>query len=95
MALAKVVETRMRMLAAVDYEGRRGNVFVVAISIGFGMIPLVAPTLFKSAPDMLKTMLDSGILLASVTAVALNAFFNSDQLAAGAHVAPLVVADHA
>jgi len=30
-----------------------------------------------------------------VTAVALNAFFNPDQLTAGAHAAPLVVADHA
>ncbi len=90
-----VAATGIRILATVDYEGRRGNVFVVAISIGFGMIPLVAPTLFRSAPDMLKTMLDSGILLASVTAVALNAFFNPDQLAAGAHATPLVVADHA
>lgn len=56
---------------------------MVAVSIGSGMIPLVAPTLFKSAPDMLKTMLDSGILFASVTAVTLIAFFNSDRLAAG------------
>jgi len=88
-----VAATGIRILASVDYEARRGNVFIVAISIGFGMIPLVAPTLFKSAPDMLKTMLDSGILLASVVAVALNAFFNSGQLA-GANAAPLVVADH-
>jgi len=90
-----VAATGIRILATVDYEARRGNVFIVAISIGFGMIPLVAPTLFKSAPDVLKTMLDSGILLASVTAVALNAFFNPDQLADGAQAAPLVIADHA
>ncbi len=89
-----VAATGIRILASVDYEGHRGNVFIVAISIGFGMIPLVAPTLFKSAPDMLKTMLDSGILLASIVAVALNAYFNSDQLA-GAQDAPLVLADHA
>ena len=90
-----VAATGIRILAAVDYEGRRGNVFVVAISIGFGMIPLVAPTLFHAAPEMLKTVLDSGILIASVTAVALNAFFNPDQITAAAHEAPLVVADHA
>jgi uric acid transporter len=36
----------------------------------------VAPTLFKSFPDFLKPILDSGILLATVAAVALNAFFN-------------------
>lgn len=90
-----VAATGIRILASVDYEGRRGNVFVVAVSIGFGMIPLVAPTLFHAAPEMLKTMLDSGILIASVTAVALNAFFNPDQITAEAPSAPLVVADHA
>jgi NCS2 family nucleobase:cation symporter-2 len=90
-----VAATGIRILASVDYERERGNVFIVAISIGFGMIPLVAPTLFKSAPEMLKTMLDSGILLASITAVVLNVFFNPDQLAADSHVAPTVIADHA
>jgi xanthine/uracil permease len=43
---------------------------------------------------MLKTILDSGILLASITAVALNAYFNPQQLADGAHDAPLVAAEH-
>ena len=90
-----VAATGIRILASVDYETRRGNVFIVAVSIGFGMIPLVAPTLFKSAPDVLKTMLDSGILLASVTAVALNAFFNSGHLTEDSHATPLVIADHA
>jgi len=90
-----VAATGIRILATVDYERQRGNVFIVAISIGFGMIPLVAPTLFKSAPEMLKTMLDSGILLASITAVVLNMFFNPNAVAADAHIAPVVVADHA
>ena len=87
-----VAATGIRILASVDYEAQRGNVFIVAISIGFGMIPLVAPTLFKAAPEMMRTMLDSGILLASITAVALNMFFNPGQ-AAVAH-SPLVIADH-
>ncbi len=89
-----VAATGIRILASVDYETRRGNVFIVAVSIGFGMIPLVAPTLFKAAPDALKTMLDSGILLASVSAVVLNAFFNTDQLQAAGDT-PLVIAEHA
>ena len=87
-----VAATGIRILAGVDYANNRGNVFVVAVSIGFGMIPLVAPTLFRFAPDMLHTLLDSGILLASITAVALNAFFNAGHLAL-AHD-PAVVADH-
>ncbi len=87
-----VAATGIRILATVDYERNRSNVFIVAISIGFGMIPLVAPTLFHDAPAMLKTLLDSGILLASITAVALNAYFNPGELTS-AH-APAVVADH-
>jgi xanthine permease len=85
-----VAATGIRILATVDYEHQRGNVFIVAISIGFGMIPLVAPTLFHAAPEMLKTMLDSGILLASITAVVLNMYFNSAE----AGVPAAVVADH-
>jgi NCS2 family nucleobase:cation symporter-2 len=89
-----VAATGIRILAAVDYEHHRGNVFVVALSIGFGMIPLVAPTLFHAAPAMLKTILDSGILLASFTAVALNAYFNPHQLAETAADAPMIAAEH-
>lgn len=90
-----VAATGIRILASVDYERHRGNVFVVAVSIGFGMIPLVAPTLFRSAPDVLRTVLDSGILLASVVAVALNVFFNSRELPTDGHAMPIVIADHA
>jgi len=71
-----VAATGIKILSGVDYAVHRNNLFVVAISIGFGMIPLVAPTLLKSLPEFLKPILDSGILLATVAAVALNAFFN-------------------
>jgi NCS2 family nucleobase:cation symporter-2 len=71
-----VAATGIRILAGVDYAANRNNLFVVAIAIGFGMIPLVTPALFKSFPDILKPILDSGILLATIAAVALNAYFN-------------------
>ena len=87
-----VAATGIRILATVDYATNRSNVFVVAISIGFGMIPLVAPTLFHTAPEMLRTLLDSGILLASITAVALNAFFSPGALTVPQ--APAVAVDH-
>ena len=70
-----VAATGIRILAAVDYE-QKNNLIVVAVSVGFGMIPLVSPTLFHAAPEAMRTLLDSGILLASAAAVALNAFFN-------------------
>ena len=52
------------------------NLFVVAISVGFGMIPLVAPNFFKNLPHDLHPLLESGILLCALVAVTLNAFFN-------------------
>jgi NCS2 family nucleobase:cation symporter-2 len=86
-----VAATGIKILSSVNYAEQRNNLFVVAISIGFGMIPLVAPTLFKSFPEFLKPILDSGILLATVAAVVLNAFFNrvvsADQAKADAMAA--------
>ena len=82
-----VAATGIRILGQVDFRANRNNLFVVAISIGFGMIPLIAPTFFKNFPADLKPLLDSGIILASIAAVVLNAFFNgigsAQQAAAG------------
>jgi NCS2 family nucleobase:cation symporter-2 len=60
----------------VDYNAQRNNVLIVAISIGFGMIPLVAPNFFANMPVALRPLLDSGILLAAIASVLLNVFFN-------------------
>jgi NCS2 family nucleobase:cation symporter-2 len=40
------------------------------------MIPLVAPTFFAKLPNELGPLLNSGILLTAITAVALNLYFN-------------------
>jgi NCS2 family nucleobase:cation symporter-2 len=71
-----VAATGIRILAQVDFATRRHNLFIVAISLGIGMIPLIAENFFAALPRELKPLLDSGILLASIVAVALNAFFN-------------------
>ena len=60
----------------VDFKTNSFNLFVVAISVAFGMIPLVAPNFFKDLSHALHPLLESGILLAALVAVALNAFFN-------------------
>jgi NCS2 family nucleobase:cation symporter-2 len=80
-----VAATGIRILAGVDYSKNRNNLFVVAISIGFGMIPLVAPNFKQWMPHDLHPLIESGILLASLAAVLLNVFFNglkSDEEAA-------------
>lgn len=76
-----VAATGIRILASVDYKKNRNNVFIVAISIGFGMIPLVAPSFFAALPKSLAPMLNSGIVLAAIAAVLLNLYFNGTQRA--------------
>ncbi|MFY9294664.1 MAG: nucleobase:cation symporter-2 family protein [Methylorubrum rhodinum] len=68
--------TGARILGAVDFAGNRNNLFIVAVSVGFGMIPLVAPAFFKQMPHALHPLLESGILLTAIVAVLLNLFFN-------------------
>lgn len=71
-----VAATGIRILSSVDFGGNRNNLYIVAISIGFGMIPLVAPRFFQYMPKALAPLLHSGILLAAVAAVLLNLYFN-------------------
>ena len=74
-----VAATGIRILAAVDYKGNRNNLFIVAVSIGFGMIPLVAPNFKQWMPHAIHPLIESGILLASLSAVALNLYFNGSR----------------
>jgi len=71
-----VAATGIRILASVDYARQKNNLFIVAISIGFGLIPLVAPQFFKAMPHALAPILESGILLSAIMAVILNLYFN-------------------
>ncbi len=71
-----VAATGIRILAGVDFKGNRHNLYIVAISIGLGLMPMVAPRWMQQMPHALHPLLESGILLASLGAVALNLFFN-------------------
>ena len=71
-----VAATGIRILGDVDYKGNRNNLFIVAISIGIGMVPLIAPNFKQWLPHDIHPLIESGILLASISAVALNLFFN-------------------
>jgi NCS2 family nucleobase:cation symporter-2 len=71
-----VAATGIRILASVEYKTNRNNLFIVAISIGFGMIPLAAPTFFATLPKAVQPLLNSGIVLAAIAAVLLNVYFN-------------------
>src|SRR6516165_4435840 len=67
-----VMATGIKILAS----NNRYNLYIVAISIGMAMIPVVSNKFFSKMPEQLDPLLHSGILLATISAVALNAYFN-------------------
>jgi NCS2 family nucleobase:cation symporter-2 len=71
-----VAATGIKILATVDYVRHRNSVLVIAISIGFGLIPIISPNFFHIFPDVLKPIFGDGIILTSISSVVLNAFFN-------------------
>jgi NCS2 family nucleobase:cation symporter-2 len=79
-----VTATGIRILAGVDFKVNRNNALIVAISIGVGMIPLIAPQFKQWMPHAIHPLIESGILLSSVTAVVLNLFFNGAREDQGA-----------
>ncbi|OYO27873.1 permease [Janthinobacterium sp. PC23-8] len=80
-----VAATGIRILAGVDYKGNRNNLLIVALAIGFGMLPLVAEQYAQHMPKALSPLLHSGILLAAIAAVLLNLFFNGPGSQEEAH----------
>ena len=71
-----VAATGIRILSGVDFKGNRYNSLIVAVAIGIGMIPLIAPNFKQWMPHGIHPLIESGILLSSIAAVALNLFFN-------------------
>lgn len=74
-----VAATGIRILGSCDFNRNRFNLFIVAISIGFGMIPTLAPTFFQYLPKWTDPFTHSGIVLGTIVAVVLNVFFNGIQ----------------
>ena len=88
-----VAATGIRILAGVDFKNNRFNSLIVAISIGIGMIPLIAPNFKQWMPHNLHPLIESGILLASISAVLLNLFFNGAKGDTNAAIAAAKQAD--
>jgi NCS2 family nucleobase:cation symporter-2 len=88
-----VAATGIRILSTVEFKGNRHNLYIVALSIGFGLIPLVAPRWSQQMPHALHPLLESGILLAALSAVALNIFFNGAREDRGAAIAAAKTAE--
>jgi hypothetical protein len=70
-----VAASGIRTLAQVDYRNNM-NLIIVATSIGFGMIPIAAPTFYHHFPAWFETIFHSGISSAAIMAIVLNLIFN-------------------
>jgi len=88
-----VCATGIRILGGVDFRDNRFNSYIVAISLGVGMVPLIAPNFKQWMPQGLHPLLDSGILLATLSALLLNLFFNGAATDSRAAVAAARQAD--
>ncbi|MEE9096301.1 nucleobase:cation symporter-2 family protein [Pseudarthrobacter phenanthrenivorans] len=70
-----VAASGIRTLAKVEYRNNM-NLIIVAASLGFGMIPIVAPTFYDQFPSWFSTIFHSGISSAALMAILLNLLFN-------------------
>ena len=70
-----VAASGIRTLSNVEYKGNM-NLVIVAASLGFGMIPIAAPTFYDQFPTWFGTIFHSGISSAAVMAILLNILFN-------------------
>lgn len=70
-----VAASGIRTLATVNYKNNV-NLIIVAASLGFGMIPIAAPTFYHHFPSWFETIFHSGISSAAIMAILLNLIFN-------------------
>ena len=70
-----VAASGIRTLSKVEYEGNL-NMILVAVSLAFGIIPVIEPDFYNSFPSAVGIILQSGISSATLMAVLLNLVFN-------------------
>src|SRR3954454_10687087 len=65
----------IQTLSRVDFHDDR-NVIVVAVSLGFALIPVAFPNFYSHFSDDVQTIVASGITMGSFSAILLNLFLN-------------------
>jgi uric acid transporter len=71
-----VVAAGVQTLAKVDFEKNRYNVLIVGFTLATALIPVMSPDVFKRMPDWTQPFLHSGVVLACLVSVILNAALN-------------------
>jgi xanthine permease len=72
---ATVTAVGIRSLRRVEFEGNN-NLLIIAISLGAGMVPVVAPTFYDRMPDELQIIFGSSITTTVIIVFLLNLLFN-------------------
>ncbi|BCJ46564.1 xanthine/uracil permease [Actinoplanes ianthinogenes] len=72
---ATVTAVGIRSLRRVNFDGTQ-NLLIIAVSLGAGMIPVVAPNFYGKLPDQLQIVFGSSITTTVVVVFLLNLLFN-------------------
>jgi NCS2 family nucleobase:cation symporter-2 len=72
---ATVTAVGIRSLRRVDFDGNN-NLLIIAISLGAGMVPVVAPSFYDRMPDELQIIFGSSITTTVIIVFLLNLLFN-------------------
>ncbi|KPC71106.1 xanthine permease [Thermoactinomyces vulgaris] len=80
-----VIVSGIRALATIDFKQTQ-NLLIVACSVGMGLGTSVVPAIFKDLPDMIRVVVENGIVLGSLTAIVLNIIFNKQAKPSAAEV---------
>jgi xanthine permease len=71
-----VSATGVKILAQVDFVHNRRNLYIVAVSVGLAMVPVVADGIFDQLPEAVSRFFHSGVLVGTFAAALLNLLFN-------------------
>ena len=82
-----VTASGIRTLSKVDYRNNM-NLLIVAVSITFGMLPVMLPMFYDVFPDWFQVIFASGISSAAIMAIVLNILFNELRWLGGRNTAP-------
>jgi NCS2 family nucleobase:cation symporter-2 len=72
---ATVTAVGIRSLRRVSFDGNN-NLLIVAIAIGAGMVPVVAPAFYGRMPDEVQIIFGSSITTTVIVVFLLNLLFN-------------------
>ena len=79
-----VAANGVQTLGRIDFSADKKSLYVVALGLGVGLIPVADPQFFDHFPPQVATFLHNGVMLGIVTALLLNIALTRRPASAGA-----------